>query len=483
MFWSDRPGHNRRAVGRVARGLAALAILLFPGRAAAAAKDYSAQRFDVQMAVERGGDLRVTETVTFDFSAGPFTRIWRVIPSNRTDGIEILDASMDGRPWPVGDGVGHITVTGDNRVRVEWHFAPVSTSTHTFGLTYRARGVAVATTAGDIVEWKPLPTEHAYRIARTSVVITSPLATDDARIVDVRGIEGPSSIEAGDGSANANIERIRANGNLTLSLRYPRGSVATTQPRWQVREERRAAAAPRWVLSAGAVFAAIMVLVLALRRSEGPPPQVAPIEQVVDRVPEAMAPALSAALVNNGHPTGAAAMATLLDLADRGVVAIRELPRHFGVRNFELSQVPGRHELSGHEAAAVSIAFAGAGDPVTLSKARARLARRGRQFSAAVVAELTAMGMLDEPRTVAASRLKMVGLTLLIGGAMLVIPAVMLVNVYGQWPLMIPLAIGAGRFRRHHRGSDDGGPLGDRTDPRGAMARLSTVSEEHRRGS
>ena len=110
---------------------------------------------------------------------------------------------MDGRPWPVGDGVGHITVTGDNRVRVEWHFAPVSTSTHTFGLTYRARGVAVATTAGDIVEWKPLPTEHAYRIARTSVVITSPLATDDARIVDVRGIEGPSSIEAGDGSASA----------------------------------------------------------------------------------------------------------------------------------------------------------------------------------------------------------------------------------------------------------------------------------------
>ena len=139
-------------------------------------------------------------------------------------------------------------------------------------------------------------------------------------------------------------------------------------------------------------------------------------------------------------------MATLLDLADRGVVAIRELPRHFGVRNFELSQVPGRHELSGHEAAAVSIAFADAGDPVTLAKARARLARRGRQFSAAVVAELTAMGMLDEPRTVAASRLKMVGLTLLIGGAMLVIPAVMLVNVYGQWPLMIPLAIGLGGF-------------------------------------
>ena len=53
MFWSDRPGHNRRSVGRVARGLVALAILLFPGRAAAAAKDYSAQRFDVQMAVER----------------------------------------------------------------------------------------------------------------------------------------------------------------------------------------------------------------------------------------------------------------------------------------------------------------------------------------------------------------------------------------------------------------------------------------------
>ena len=47
---------------------------------------------------------------------------------------------------------------------------------------------------------------------------------------------------------------------------------------------------------------------------------------------------------------------------------------------------------------------------------------------------------------------------------------------------MIPLAIGLAGFAAIIAGATMV-VLWNRTDPRGAMARLSTVSEEHRRGS
>jgi hypothetical protein len=261
--------------------------------------------------------------------------------------------------------------------------------------------------------------------------------------VDLRGIDGGSSIEAGDGSTTAEFERIRSNGSVTLSLRFPRGELAASQPRWRQLADRQAAAAPRWAMAAGAVLLAAIVLVLGMRQGYGPP-TVPPIEHSVAEVPQPIPPALSAALIGNGRPPAAAAMATLLDLADRGVIGIQELPRHFGIRHFELTQVAGTHNLAEHEAAALTMAFGGGGDPVTLSKARGRLVRGGRQFRFAVLAELMALGMLSDERLPSTSRLKGTGMGLLLGVAVLAIPAAFLINRYAQWPLLVPLAMVVG---------------------------------------
>ncbi len=192
----DRRGHERRTRPRIASWtVIALALLASP--AGAASKDYSADRFDVTIKVQTGGDLRVDETVTFDFASGPFTHVWRELPASRTDGIDIVQATMDGVVVPVGDGPGHITISGRNRVRVEWHFAPVEASRHTFGLSYVARGVAIPSNAGDEVAWKPLPIEHAYRIASSRIAIESPVAAEDSRILDSHKIENPPSIVGG----------------------------------------------------------------------------------------------------------------------------------------------------------------------------------------------------------------------------------------------------------------------------------------------
>ena len=75
-----------------------IAVLLVALTAApAAAKTYSAERFDSRIRVLAGGSIEVVETVVFRFESGSFDHVFREIPSRRTDGVEIVSASMDGR--------------------------------------------------------------------------------------------------------------------------------------------------------------------------------------------------------------------------------------------------------------------------------------------------------------------------------------------------------------------------------------------------
>src|SRR5579859_4329059 len=100
--------------------------------------------------------------------------------------------------------------------------------------------------------------------------------------------------------------------------------------------------------------------------------------------PSEVPAAVAAVLASNGRYPAYAAATTLIDLADRGVLTMRELPRTLGARAFEISQVPGVHDLAGHEAEAIGVAFAGGSDPVSLRRARARLAHGGRGYRAAL---------------------------------------------------------------------------------------------------
>jgi hypothetical protein len=72
--------------------------------------------------VKAGGTLSVTETVTFKFVGGPFTYVFRDIPTDKTDGIVIESASMDDQIMQHGSGTGQVEITYGNPVKVTWHF-------------------------------------------------------------------------------------------------------------------------------------------------------------------------------------------------------------------------------------------------------------------------------------------------------------------------------------------------------------------------
>jgi hypothetical protein len=423
----DRSGH------RILRALGALALLLVACGTARASGDYKARRFDVDARVV-DGNLDVRETVEFAFQTGAFTKVWRDIPLSRTDGVQVIEATMDG--WPVTPAA----MSGNSRLRVEWNFPPVGPSVHVFTLHYLARGVVYTNGRFDIVRWRALPSEHSYAIDSTRIVVHANAApiqlpraeTHRAQLSSTQAIEGGIEIEAGS---------VRSNGWIIAEVRYAAGRIAVSQPRWSTHQAEAAALAPVWALIAGIIFVGAIPVLLIARQGYASPSSRSD-ETMTTEPPAAVPAAVAAALANNGRNSGQLALATLIDLADRGVLLVTETPRVFGVRQFQLAQVPGSHELEGHESEAIDISFSGSGDPVSLSRARGRLGRGGRRFVAALNADLERHGLLDTERKSLRDRVTYAGVALLIACALACIAAAAFVPKYDGWPFFIPLGFG-----------------------------------------
>jgi hypothetical protein len=425
----DKPGHSLL--------LACCLLLTLTGSTCAASREYRAERFDVAITVLPGGDLEVSETTIFDFQSGTFEKVWREIPARRTDGIEIIEATMNAARFPAGGGPGHVGISGSRRTRVEWRFAPIGPSRHTFGLKYRVHGVAYTDERGDVIAWRALPTEHPYRIDSSHVSLRTPESPVKTPIVERRRV-GAASIAVDERIIDVRASQIARNGWIELESVLPPGRLVSAQPRWRVREMNVAALAPRWITVAGSIAVLGILVVLTVRRQYDRPSSVTP-ESTAITVPEPLPPALAGALVNNGRVHVGHALATIVDLADRGVLRVRELPRQLGMRSYELAQVPGKHDLTAHEETALMTAFAGRGDEVTLSRARARLTRGSRRFSSAVEMDLAERGLLDASRQAVRDRLLAIGIMLLLGGAISAIPIAALMERFGPWPFLLVL--------------------------------------------
>lgn len=430
----DRTGHG------TIWGLFFVLALLAPGPAAADGPGkYKAQRFDVDATVVEGS-LDVAETIVFEFRTGVFQKVWRDIPTSRTDGIEVLEARMDGVALPRGNGPGHVTVSGGSRVRVQWDFAEVGPSVHSFELHYVARGVAYTDGDRDVVRWRVLPSEHRYRIDAMRATIGGP-----ARLLGPPSIESRKTSESNavwaDRIATVTTGAVGENGWVIAELSYPRGSLVSSPPAWQARHAVADALAPRWAMAAAALFIGGVLLVLLIRQGYESPGFDTGGQPTATEPPEALPVAMAAALAVKGRGIGYQSVATLLDLADRGVLSVRELPRRFGARQYELAQVPGKHELADHEIEALTLAFAGSGDDVAMSRARARLARGGRRFSKALNGDLEARGLLDPSRQAVRSRLTVVSIGMLFAAGVACIGVAPLIPRYDGWPFLLPLAL------------------------------------------
>jgi hypothetical protein len=440
FHWHSGEDQMRRIMRTlVASFVAVLALSIVPE---AAAKSYTAARFDSTARILSNGSLEVVETVVFRFD-GEFQYVYRELARRRTDDIEVVSAEMDGRTLPFGTGPGQVEVRRRSTVRIEWRFAPVADSSHTFVLTYILRGVVQRASGRDVLEWVALPTDHDYRIDESQVRLELPVAASSQPIVDARRVTTLAS-RAGDQQMQVDARGIGRNGWVKTRLEFDEGAIIAVAPAWQQRQATASALVPQWLTAAGVLLVAGLLFMFALRQGYDVPWDAAPAGPVT-APPDTLRPAIAGALAANGGTTLQHAMATIFALADRGVVTITEEPRQWGRRHFALHRDRNAHRLAPEEDAALTLAFLHKGaaeDVVALTKARTRLAARLGVFRRAVKQEIRGLGLVDDDRMRLRTRYRRLSIALLMLAGVLAVPATLLVSRYGGWPFVIAGALG-----------------------------------------
>ncbi|MCC7360416.1 MAG: DUF2207 domain-containing protein [Anaerolineales bacterium] len=394
----------------IARSLTALALavgLAAPlALLAVAAKDARAERFDVAVAAQPDGSLLVTETVVFVYTGGPFTFVTRDLPTERTDGIEVVEAQMDGVTLPAGDQPGQVEISGGDPVSVRWHFVPTSDSTHTFTLIYRALGVVTTGGDADVLRWQALPDEHDYTIDSSTITFSYPATA--ALLAPARVEAFGGAVSTGEASTTVTAANLGEDDTLIVELRFSPGSLTTATPAWQAAAEAHAAVTRQYAYPLSAL-AALLGLggslggYLLWRRG-----QPAPLtdEGPIMSPPRPLAPALVGALVSGqGEPAIPTALGTLFDLAQRGVVSITQQakPGFLGrpAQSFVVTLQDPRAGLAAHEQALLAQFFgpgAAAGAAVPLTEKIQALLGKWKPFAEPVKAALRERGWWDAAR-------------------------------------------------------------------------------------
>lgn len=383
---------------------------------ALAGKTYRAERFDVQLDLQPGGDMLVTETVVFRFEGGPFTYAFREISASGTDSLTFLEASMDGVPLPQGTGAGQVEVQPGDPLTVTWHFAPTSDSVHEFVVRYRVTGV-VSTGGADTLRWYVIPPNHGYPIDQATLWLNYPAGVQplEAPTLDRTFESAPT-----DGGFRLTTAGIADDESVILTAKFPANSLVTGAPAWQAREQATAAAAavalPVGLMSGLATLLlgglGLFVYARANRRElnlpEAAPSPIPPD----DRLP----PALVGKLI--GYETYSA-LGALFDLAQRGVLQVREEKGWFGAKKFLVECANPGSSLPPHEQGMLQALFTPGKNEVEMSEIATRLASKKSHFYDPLEQELIQRGWFDPARKRKRTALTLVGLLGLFAGMIL----------------------------------------------------------------
>jgi len=408
-----------------------------------AAKSYYAERFDVDWNLLEDGSLEAIETVVFRFQGGPFTYVYRDLPTDYSDGIWGIEASLDGQPMSQGSQAGQVEIEWNNPIKVTWHFAPTSDSTHTFQLKYRVAGVIRSEANADLFWWNALPTEYEYTIGSATVRLTYPSGIQPTGPPEVR--RGAATVAQQGGQVIWSAHDIKPDTPLTVALPFPSHSLVAAPPDWQAREASAKRAMPGFLAAAGAVLlGGIGALWTLWARGRRPETALGPATLPSSILPDRSAPAIAGTLVAaSAKPGPAQALGTLFGLAQRGVLVIEESPEKHWYRphEFTIRQVdPASRNLRPHEKELLDILFttrAGRTDAIRLSKMGTKLTSKLSRFSQPLTEELRASGLIDGERQATANRFMVIGVGLLL----LMIPlgalAVVLMPRAGGWPFLL----------------------------------------------
>lgn len=421
------------------------ALLISVPGALAQEKSYSADRFDVDVVVQNDGSLLVTETVVFSFVGDPFTYVFREIPTEQTDGVEILTASVDGRTYPQGTNAGQVEIESGSNMRVTWHMEPTANTTRTFVLEYQMLGVVRQTESADVLRYQPLPDEFEYTIDSSTVTVRYPDSADLQQAPAITA--GTAQMEQRGNMVTFTRQNISPNETLVFGLIFAKGSLISAPPAWQTRQAEHSALVPVWVGISLMILVAGSLGAFWIWRTHQPKKVAG--TAVLYEPPNNLPPAMAGVLNSHGaKPAWPNAVATLFDLADRGILSIEEVEdkKWYQSRDFTIVQQKESGSLRPHEQGLLDLLFdtkKGRQTAVKLSKLSGMVnGKQWKKFSEPLEAEIKAAGYIDKARQTRRQWVIGSSFIFLILGilGMILLPAVF-INQFGPWSALMAFSL------------------------------------------
>ena len=297
--------------------------------------------YDVAITVQPDGCFRVAETQELVFTVGEFRYGIRSIPTEFTSSIgDVTVGELGGQPYSRSSSgqpfTFDVTQAGGD-LNIRYNFPPTSDDSRTIVIEYTVCGGLLYYPGGDQLVWKAVPSNASFPIQNASVTVRLP----DGVTIDNYDATGPRGtatlIDNNQGVRFVASEPIRPGSNdFAVRVQWPSGPVAGQPASWQVAMDRQDQIEP--VANLGVLALTALVLVggllglYLLWYSRG---RDAPVKLPAEWIPEPPSdlPAGMVGTLIDEHADTKDVMATLVDLARRGVLAIQEesKPGLFGI--------------------------------------------------------------------------------------------------------------------------------------------------------
>jgi uncharacterized membrane protein len=340
----------------VLRNILALAVVgvvaaVLASHSPALAKSYRITRVEIEARLQSDGSMVVTEDRTYSFD-GSFSYAYRDMPRGQAvtfDGFEVYEGE---RPYHLSDsetpGTYWISSSGAG-TRITWYYRAEDES-RTFGFRYRAHDAVEKHEDAAVLYYKFLSEEWADPQSNVSIRLVPPEQTPGGDIK--QWLHGPLWAESRttpEGEVLAYCSRLPARAYLEIRALYPPGlfpdarasagsvvqGIMAEEAEWAEEANRKREAAVeraearerrhnlgKWIMIAVGLLGIYGWWQLYQNFGRRPPlPQFLDINS---DVPGDTPPALVGYLLHNRQVTGAGLVGTMLDLARRGFVDLRE---------------------------------------------------------------------------------------------------------------------------------------------------------------
>jgi len=329
-------------------GLALVWILILAFGGVAAAQETKTlywQRYDVDLSVQKNGDVRITETQELVFTQGTFRYGQREIPLNRLSDItEIAVRELNGPDYRQATTDAPYTfriIRESGWVKIRYNFPASSDTRRTIVIGYTVKeSLRYYPDKGvDQLYWKAIPAGNPFP-TKTSVITLHVPEPATFTNYGIYGAEATASFQPGQRDASIVIKGpIRAGQEVEVVAEWQHGIVAGQAQPWQKELDAEAAQKAaqedlrrRWGPVADLAFLALSGLILI-----GGPVLLylwwynrgrdAPVGLIADYLPEPPAdlpPGMAGTLLDESADLQDI-LATILDLARRGAIEIEEV--------------------------------------------------------------------------------------------------------------------------------------------------------------